>query len=359
MKLNIRNRDNELFGHERRLTERKMQRQQAIEKSKDICNNVWQDFCVNNQQNFINDETINQLYDDILAKLQEKIQAKYIPFALFERKRFFEKINSQRKTQNLPPFPEPIIATRVSRPKNINDLDGFLYLSHIEKVVEQAIDKWHQKNTFSLLDCISWFLFSLASYAGYSDDKLFKAIFEYVAKDKPIYQLFKDMLCLPIKIESPFYANEIIEVEDSVQQLYMNRLIIIDDISRLWLYKIQQQRQTEAFPKYHQVIKRLGEFTGDDFTVKSIHKSQYLKYVSNYWQTLINVRLDVQLVEVLLGNQNHTFITQEQFLRYFQTIKQPQVILSNDEIEKLIILTSSEPQNTNNNIQIFRSDIVK
>ncbi|SUD91829.1 site-specific integrase [Psychrobacter phenylpyruvicus] len=359
MSSNIKNSDNELFGHERRSSQRKKQRQEAIEQCKILCETLWQTFCVQNTQENISDDDINQLYDDILEQLKKCVPTKFIPFALFERKRFFEKINQKRKTLNLPPFPEPVIASRVSRPKNINDLDSFLYLSQAQEVANNAIDTWCQKNKFSLLDSISWFLFSLVSFAGYSDDKILKAIYEYMAEDKPVYQLFDDMLCLPIKIESPFYANEIKILNDSLQQLYITRLVIIDDISRLWLYKIQHQTGSDSFPKYHQVIKRLGEFTGEGFTVKSIHKSEYLKHNSVYWQTLPKVRLDIQLVQVLLGNQNQTSITQEQLLRYFQKIKQPKAVLSNNDIEKLTIESKDELRSTDDNSQQFKSDIVK
>ena len=41
------------------------------------------------------------------------------------------------------------------------------------------------------------------------------------------------------------------------------------------------QAQNE-FPKYHQVIKRLGEFVGEYFTVDSIHKSNYLQHIAIY-----------------------------------------------------------------------------
>lgn len=347
---------NEIFGHIRRSFEREKQRLDAIEKSKNTCKALWESFCLTKEQETISDNDIIKLYDDIFDELKRSIPAKYIPFALFERKRFFEKINQKRKTHKLPPLPEPIIASRVSRPKNINDLNVFLYLSKAQNVISNAFDTWRQKNKFSLLDSISWFLFSLVSFAGYSDDKILKAVYNYLAEDKPVYGLFDDILYLPIKIESPLYGNEISQIDPLQQQLYITRLIIIDDISRLWLYKIQQEN--EPFPKYHQVIKRLGEFTDEGFTVKSTHKSEYLKYISIYWQTLPEVKLDIQLVEVLLGNQNQTSITQEQLLRYFKKIKQPKVTLFTHDIEKLTI-QNSQPQNIDNHKPLFKSDIVK
>jgi len=352
-----------LYGHERRLAKRQEQRKKALQQTKEICQDYWAAFIhesSESQLDTITDEQVYSLYEAIYKKIEQTVPAKIIPFALFERMRFFDKVNQLRKKDSLPLLPKPVIASRAQRPKNINDLDDFLYLSQAEEIVDQALSKWQQKNTFSLLDCVTWFLFTLVSFAGYNDEEVLKAIYDYLDENKLIYQIFDDMLAIPIKILSPGYGNKVVLVDEDIEEVYQTRLIFIDDISRLWLFKLQTQRQQEdGFPKYHQVIKRLGEFTNENFTVKSISKSKYLRHIAIHWQTLLEVRLDVQLVEVLTGQQSQTSVTEEHLLRYFQTIKTPKAILTDDHISRLVIESSNEPSLEPSKTVRFKSDAVK
>ncbi|WP_169391422.1 MULTISPECIES: hypothetical protein [Psychrobacter] len=354
-----------LHGRLRRSKEAQDRRKQALQHTEELCQNAWDTFLQTNQSaELITDEQIYDLYESLYKEIEKNVSAHLLPFALFERMRFFNNINEDRKAKCLPLLPKPIIAVRPQRPKNINDFDKFLYLSEAQNIVTQALDRWQQKTTFSLLDCISWFLFSLISFAGYNDEKILKEIYNSLKDGKPIYQMFGDMLVIPIKLLSSDYGNEIVTIEDEVGEVYQTRLIIIDDISRLWLFKLQHQLQIQnEFPKYHQVIKRLGEFTTENFTVKSIHKSSYLQYIAIYWQTLPETYLDVQLVQVLTNQQKQTSISTAQWLRYFQGIKIPTTVLSDDHVSKLMIepSISDSTENLRDVIKVerFRSDAVK
>ena len=354
-----------LFGHERRRAKRESERKQATIQGRDICQAFWQEFMdeiegKNSDNTVISDERITQLYDDIFSTIKSQINTRYHPFALFERKRFFESVNRNRLKQGLEALPLPVIAARTQRPKNINEFEQFLYLSHAQNVVTAAIKIWQQKNKFSLTDCISWFLFSLISFGGYNDTQVIIAVYKYLKDAKPIYQIFNDILCIPLRLRSDDYANEIVNEQDNDQVFYRSRLIIIDDVSRLWLLHLQRQlAQNELFPELHQVMRRLGEFTQDGFTIKSIAKSAYLKNISIYWQTLPSIKLDIQLVEVLTGNQKHTALSPEHWLRYFQTIKVPKVALTDEHFSQLIIECNSQySDDGSDNIQV-KSDIVK
>ncbi len=354
-----------LYGHLRRSAKSQDQRKQALQHTKELCQNAWDAFIEENQYSeAITDEQIYDLYESIYKEIEKNLSAHLLPFALFERMRFFDKINAIRQKRHLPLLPKPIIAVRPQRPKNINDFDEFLYLSKAQNIVTQAFNIWQKKNTFSVLDCVSWFLFSLVSFAGYNDEKMLKAIYEYLKDSKPIYQLFDDMLIMPLRLLSPDYGNEVTPIEGDLDEVYQTRLIIIDDISRLWLLKLQRQRQAQSeFPKYRQIMQRLGEFIGENFTVKSIHKSNYLQHIAIYWQTLPDVYLDIQLVQVLTGQQKQTSISTSQLLRYFQSIKTPKVVLSDEHVGKLMIgpSTSNNGDNILDAVKVerFRSDAVK
>ena len=127
---------------------------------------------------------------------------------------------------------------------------------------------------------------------------------------------------MPVRLLSPEYGNEVVPTENDLDEVYLTRLISVDDISRLWLLKLQRQYQAKnEFPKYHQVIRRLGEYIGEDFSVRSIQKSNYLRHIAIYWQTMPDVHLDIQLVQVLTGQQKQTSLPIAQWLRYFQSIK--------------------------------------
>lgn len=352
-----------LYGYLRRSAKSQKQRKQALQHTKELCQNAWDDFIEENQSlDTITDEQIYDLYELLYKEIEQTVSAHLLPFALFERMRFFDKINAVRQKRYLPLLPKPIIAVRPQRPKNINDFDEFLYLSKAQNIVTQAFNIWQQKNTFNILDCVSWFLFSLVSFAGYNDEKILRAIYEYLKDSKPIYQLFDDMLIMPLRILSPDYGNEVTPIEGDLDEVYQTRLIIIDDISRLWLLKLQRQRQAQnEFPKYHQVIKRLGEFIGESFTVKSIYRSNYLRHIAIYWQTLPDVYLDIQLVQVLTGQQKHTSISTAQLLRYFQSIKVPKMVLSDEHVSKLMIESRNSADDPLDTVKVarFRSDAVK
>lgn len=352
-----------LHGHLRRSAKAQDKRKQALQHTKEMCQNAWNAFVKEHQSlEVITDEQIYDVYEAIYNDIEKTVSAHLIPFALFERKRFFDKINEARKKRHLPLLPKPIIAVRPQRPKNINDFDEFLYLTKAQNVVAQAFDKWQQRNTFSLLESVSWFLFSLISFAGYNDEKILQEIYDYLEQKKPIYQMSDDMLVMPIRLLSSDYGNELVTTENDLDEVYHTRLIIIDDISRLWLLKLQRQHQAQnEFPKYHQVIKRLGEFIGEKFTVKSIHRSSYLRHTAIYWQTLPEVYLDIQLVQVLTGQQKQTSISIAQWLRYFQSIKTPNVVLSDEHVSKLVIESSNSTEDSLDTIKVarFRSDAVK
>jgi len=352
-----------LHGHLRRSAKAQDKRKQALQHTKEMCQHAWDAFIKEHQSSeVITDEEIYDVYDALYDDIEKSVSAHLIPFALFERKRFFDNINQSRKKRHLPLLPKPIIAVRPQRPKNINDFDTFLYLSKAQSVVAQAFDRWQQKNTFSLLESVSWFLFSLISFAGYNDEKMLKEIYNYLEQKKPIYQMSDDLLVMPVRLLSSDYGNELVTTENDLDDVYHTRLIIIDDISRLWLLKLQRQYQAQnEFPKYHQVIKRLGEFVGENFTVKSIHKSNYLQHIAIYWQTLPEVHLDLQLVQVLIGQQKQTSISTSQWLRYFQGIKTPSAVLSDEHVSKLVIESSNSTEDSLDTIKVarFRSDAVK
>ena len=352
-----------LHGHLRRSAKAQDKRKQALQHTKEMCQNAWNAFVKEHQSlEVITDEQIYDVYEAIYNDIEKTVSAHLIPFALFERKRFFDNINEARKKRHLPLLPKPIIAVRPQRPRNINDFDTFLYLSKAQSIVAQAFDRWQQKNSFSLLESVSWFLFSLISFAGYNDEKILQEIYDYLEQKKPIYQMSDDMLVMPIRLLSSDYGNELVTTENDLDDVYHTRLIIIDDISRLWLLKLQRQHQAQKdFPKYHQVIKRLGEFIGEKFTVKSIHRSSYLRHTAIYWQTLPEVYLDVQLVQVLTGQQKQTSISTSQWLRYFQGIKTPNAVLLDEHVSKLVIESSNSAEDSLDTIKVarFRSDAVK
>ena len=352
-----------LHGHLRRSAKAQDKRKQALQHTKEMCQNAWNAFVKEHHlSEEITDEQIYDVYDALYNDIEKSVSAHLIPFALFERKRFFDNINEARKKRHLPLLPKPIIAVRPQRPKNINDFDEFLYLTKAQSIVAEAFDRWQQRNTFSLLESVSWFLFSLISFAGYNDEKILKEIYDYLEQKKPIYQMSDDMLGMPIRLLSSDYGNELVTIENDLDEVYQTRLIIIDDISRLWLLKLQRQHQAQnEFPKYHQVIKRLGEFIGEKFTVKSINRSSYLRHIAIYWQTLPEVYLDVQLVQVLTGQQKQTSISTSQWLRYFQGIKTPSAVLSDEHVSKLVIESSNSTEDSLDTIKVarFRSDAVK
>ena len=73
-------------------------RKQALQHTKELCQNAWDTFIEENQSaDAITDEHIYDLYEALYDEIEKSVSAHLLPFALFERMRFFDKINDTRK----------------------------------------------------------------------------------------------------------------------------------------------------------------------------------------------------------------------------------------------------------------------
>ncbi len=374
-----------LFGYVRReetlKQAKKTARENAIRTAKQICENEWQHFidslAIDSTKGFaidVSDKQIDDLYTKILEQFNQHIKATELPIAMAQRLKFFDTINTQRRQLNLPLFPTPVIAYLPKRPANTNDIDNFLYLEKAEKIVQNAMDIWQQKNSFTLLDSVTWLLFSLVVFGGYNEATVIKAAYQALKDKKTLYHIGKEQLLLPIEIQSTQYANRILRLDkgnlDEVQLRY-SRWVFINDVTRLWLSYLHTHftdtyfTDNRNFPSYVACIRRLSEFIEEKFTVENFAKSDFLTHINIYWQTLPNAKIDQQLVETQVGRQQHTAITFEQLVRYFSPIKPAlhnKVSLSMDDGTESLLATN--PTNPKNAVEmlpttIFKDDFVK
>ncbi len=373
--------NSDLFGYERRQAAlkiaRKADNRHAIEISQEICESEWQSFLnefkVDSAEGYkiqVKDELIDELYDRILKQFNEQLKATQLPAAMAHRLKFFNHINKKRSQANLKPFPTPVIADIPKRPANTNDLDNFLYLETAEQIVNNALQIWQVKNSFTLLDSVTWLLFSQIVFGGYNEAVVIKAVYQALKDKTAIYHVGKEQLLLPIELTSTEYANRIVRPDndnpDEVQ-LYYSRWVFLNDVSRLWLvYFNTHFTESSKFPSYAECIRRLSDLVGEKFNADNFANSRFLTHINIFWQTLPNVKIDQQMVETLVGRQRHTAITFEQLLRYFSPIKidartKASLTITSDEpgiaIDRL--MTSKSSAKIPSLEDDFKDDIVK
>lgn len=373
--------NSELFGYERRQqalkSARKVDNRHAIEISQQFCESEWQSFLnemkVDSAEGYkiqVKDELIDKLYERILKQFNEQLKATQLPAAMAHRLKFFNNINKQRSKANLKPFPTPVIANIPKRPANTNDLDNFLYLETAEQIVNNALQIWQVKNSFTLLDSVTWLLFSQIVFGGYNEALIIKAVYQALKDKTTIYHVGKEQLLLPIELTSTEYANRIVRLDndnpDEVQ-LYYSRWVFLNDVSRLWLVYLNTHfTESSKFPSYAECIRRLSDLVGEKFNADNFANSNFLNHINIFWQTLPNVKIDQQMVETLVGRQRHTAITFEQLLRYFSPIKidartkASLTITSNEPTIVIDQLTTSNSSAKTPDLEgDFKDDIVK
>ena len=373
--------NSDLFGYERRQqalkSARKVDNRHAIEISQQVCESEWQSFLnemkVDSAEGYkiqVKDELIDKLYERILKQFNEQLKATQLPAAMAHRLKFFNNINKQRSKANLKPFPTPVIANIPKRPANTNDLDNFLYLETAEQIVNNDLQIWQVKNSFTLLDSVTWLLFSQIVFGGYNEALIIKAVYQALKDKTTIYHVGKEQLLLPIELTSTEYANRIVRLDnenpDEVQ-LYYSRWVFLNDVSRLWLVYLNTHfTESSKFPSYAECIRRLSDLVGEKFNADNFANSNFLNHINIFWQTLPNVKIDQQMVETLVGRQRHTAITFEQLLRYFSPIKidartkASLTITSNEPTIAIDQLTTSNSSAKTPDLEgDFKDDIVK
>ncbi len=373
--------NSDLFGYERRQqalkSARKIDNRHAMKVSQEICESEWHNFLddlkferTEGYRIQVTDELIDKLYDRILKQFNEQLKATQIPAAMAHRLKFFNNINKKRSQKNLKPFPTPVIADIPKRPANTNDLDNFLYLETAEQIVNNALQIWQAKNSFTLLDSVTWLLFSQIVFGGYNEAVIIKAVYQALKDKTTIYHVGKEQLLIPIELTSTEYANRIVRLDkdnpDEVQ-LYYSRWVFLNDVSRLWLVYFNTHFTTSSkFPSYAECIRRLSELVGEKFNADNFANSRFLTHINIFWQTLPNVKIDQQMVETLVGRQRHTAITFEQLLRYFSPIKidsRTKASLATNSNERAIAIDQLITSKSSANIPIlegdFKDDIVK
>ena len=166
-----------LHGHLRRSEQAQDRRKQALQYTKELCQNAWDAFIKEHQSSeVITNKQIYSLYEALIKRLKSAFQRILSHLHYSSASAFSIELMMRIKKDTCRSLPKPIIAVHPQRTKNINDFETFLYLSTAQVLSPQAFDKWQQKNTFSFLDSVNSFLFSLISFAGYNDEKLLKDV---------------------------------------------------------------------------------------------------------------------------------------------------------------------------------------
>ncbi|AMT97260.1 MULTISPECIES: site-specific integrase [Psychrobacter] len=99
-------------------------------------------------------------------------------------------------------------------------------------------------------------------------------------------------------------------------------------------------------PSFHSCVRQLGHLTGQKFKADDLEKTDFFSYLNIYWQTLANVHIDQQLVELLVHHETHTAISLNDWKAYLGVFKE-----SNSSTIKDEYITLDKPiQNLENEV---------
>ncbi|MEK6200672.1 MAG: site-specific integrase [Psychrobacter sp.] len=315
--------DDDLFGYKRREQRRNEQRKNTLVEADFICQNLWESFLKNVEvtECTVNEASIYQLYEDIYKEFEESkgIAVGLMPIALTKRLFFFNNINRERKRRGLEPLPAPTVAYQPQRPKNTAVRDAFFYLPKLQSIMKEAVQTWQTKNSFTLVDGLAWLMFSLLMHGRIHSVDVLNAVYVHITTKKQLYRLADDMVYIPVDIVSKTYGNQIIDIDGSDEKLISySKWVFIDDISRLWLVKVSHLLEDEKskIPRFHSCVRQLGNLIGQKFKADNLEKTDFFSYLNIYWQTLANVHIDQQLVELLVHHDTHTAISLNNWQAY-------------------------------------------
>lgn len=345
--------DKVLYGHYKRTAKRKNKNRTKDRLAIKICQESWQAFLESHSNNVITDEKIIQLYDDILNKITSHFNASYMANALMQRYKFFKKINDARKKSQLEPIILPSIAYEPKRPANTNHLDTFLYLSKAQAIVANAHKNWQTEHDVSLLDAMTWLIFSLMVYGGCNDNKTIDAFYEALVKGRPIYQLPNHICMMCVDIHDSGYGRRVAD-----GKICYSRWVGIDDVGLLWLYYINKQFDKSAYPSFEQVIGRLGDFVQEKIGLNELSKSDFYRHINLFWQLLPNTCIDQQMVAILTGKQRHTAISESALKDYFTPVQLTKTVINDDFYLKSISYSHNVNAVQKSNTSTFKDDVV-
>lgn len=314
--------DDDLFGYKRREQKRNDQRKNTLVEADFICQKLWENFLENiEEESTVNEASIYQLYEDIYKEFEESksISAGLMPIALTKRLFFFNNINRARKRNGLGPLPAPTVAYQPQRPKNTAVSDAFFYLPKLQSIMKEAVQTWQTKNSFTLIDSLAWLMFSLLMHGRVHSVDVLKAVYVHITTKKQLYRLADSMVYIPLDIVSKAYGNQIVDIVGSDEKIISySKWVFIDDISRLWLVKISHLLEDEKLkiPSFHSCVRQLGNLIGQKFKADDLDKTDFFSYLDIYWQTLANVHIDQQLVELLVHHETHTAISLNDWQAY-------------------------------------------
>lgn len=314
--------DDDLFGYKRREQKRNDQRKNTLVEADFICQKLWENFLENiEEESTVNEASIYQLYEDIYKEFEESksISAGLMPIALTKRLFFFNNINRARKRNGLGPLPAPTVAYQPQRPKNTAVSDAFFYLPKLQSIMKEAVQTWQTKNSFTLVDSLAWLMFSLLMHGRVHSVDVLKAVYVHITTKKQLYRLADSMVYIPLDIVSKAYGNQIVDIVGSDEKIISySKWVFIDDISRLWLVKISHLLEDEKLkiPSFHSCVRQLGNLIGQKFKADDLDKTDFFSYLNIYWQTLANVHIDQQLVELLVHHETHTAISLNDWQAY-------------------------------------------
>lgn len=315
--------DDELFGYKRREQRREEEKKDVLVEADFICQKLWESFLKHFEveKPEVNEESIYQLYEDIYKEFEESkyISTGLMPIALTKRLFFFNNINRERKRKGLEPLPAPTVAYQPQRPKNTAVRDAFFYLPKLQSIMKEAVQIWQTKNSFTLVDALAWLMFSLLMHGRIHSVDVLNAVYVHITTKKQLHKLADDMVYIPLDIVSKTYGNQIVDIDGSDEKIISySKWVFIDDISRLWLVKVNQllEDETSKIPSFHSCVRQLGNLTGQKFKADNLEKTDFLSYLNIYWQTLANVHIDQQLVELLVHPVTHTAISLNDWQAY-------------------------------------------
>lgn len=237
------------------------------------------------------------------------------------------------------------------------------------RIIRAVHNHWNQTTDYSQEQIIGWLLFSGMVYGGINEVQMLQGwLTSLLTKE---YQPFiNERIVVSPRFIQKRYGNE---REESSEELYNTKQIVVDVVSQCWLIRYHQKSSQEDIQHTlanlsEDSLKRYLKSTLADVTeplnIKPPTLSRFLYYASYYWELLDGADIDNASVGVMRGIHNTVGLITKDFDRFLhQEYKYREKPYDLEQILKIDI--SSNPNykketlsNSSKRAEVRKSDLI-
>ena len=236
------------------------------------------------------------------------------------------------------------------------------------KIIRAVQHHWNQKADYSQEKVLGWLIFSGMVYGGINEVQMLQGWLACLLNKE--YQPFinERIMVSPRFIQERF-GNE---REESSDELYNTKQIVVDVVSQCWLIRYHQNSAQEEIKHTliniskdnieQYLIDTLADVT-KPLAIRSPPLSRFLYYASYYWEMLDDADIDHASVGVMRGLHNNAGLITQDFDNFLhQEYRYRDKPYDLEQILTLYISANSNSRNASlsnpKNVKVRKSDLI-